>query len=60
MGECGKNDKNKDGKLIELVWMNLKTPCDIFVSTFQTIWKVHKEYCKDYTFEYVCGILIID
>jgi hypothetical protein len=59
-GECGKDSKNNDGKCIELILMNLRTPYDMFVSTFHTIWKVHKEYFKDYTFEYLCGLLIID
>jgi hypothetical protein len=37
LGECGKNYQKKDGKLIELVLMNLRTPlmclCDFFAPT---------------------------
>jgi hypothetical protein len=43
LGECGKNHLKKDGKLIELVLMNLRTPFDVFMSTFFTNWKAHKE-----------------
>jgi hypothetical protein len=39
LGECGKNYKKKDGKLIELVLMNLRTPFDVLDG-------------KDYTFEF--------
>jgi hypothetical protein len=60
LGECGKNYQKKDGKLIELVLMNLRTPFDVFVSTFHTNWKAHKEDGKDYTFEALCGLLITD
>jgi hypothetical protein len=59
-GECGKNYQKKDGKLIELVLMNLRTPFEVFVSTFHTNWKERKENGKDYTFESFYGILIID
>jgi len=58
LGEYGKNYHKKDGQLIKLVLMNLRTPFDMFVSTFHTNWKAHKEDCKDYTFEYLCGLLI--
>jgi hypothetical protein len=58
--ECGKKYQKKDGKLIELVLMNLRTPFDIFVSTLYTNWKEHKEDGKDYTFEYLYGPLITD
>jgi hypothetical protein len=34
LGECGKNYLKKDGQLIELVLMNLRTPFDVFVLTF--------------------------
>jgi hypothetical protein len=53
LGECGNNYQKKDGKLIELVLMNLRTPFDVFMSTFHTNWKEHKEYGKDYTFEFL-------
>jgi hypothetical protein len=60
LGECGNNYQKKDGKLIELVLMNLRTPFDMFISNFHTNWKEHKEDGNDYTFEDLCGILIID
>jgi hypothetical protein len=60
LGKCGKNYQKKDGQLIELVLMNLRTPFDVFVSTFHTNWKECKEDGNDYTFEYFYGILIID
>jgi hypothetical protein len=60
LGECGKNYQKKDGQLIELVLMNLRTPFDMFISTFHTNWKAHKEDGKDYTFESFCGLLITD
>jgi hypothetical protein len=59
-GECGKDYQKKDGQLIELVLMNLRTPFDVFVSTFRTNWKARKEDGKDYTFEALCGLLITD
>ena len=51
LGKCGKNYQKKDGQLIELVLMNLRTPFDVSVSNFHTNWKAHKEDGKDYTFE---------
>jgi hypothetical protein len=60
LSECGKKYQKKDGKLIELVLMNLTTPFDVFVSAFRTNWKAHNEDGKYYTFESFCGILIID
>jgi hypothetical protein len=36
----------------------LRTPFNVFVSTFCTNWKSCKEDGKDYTFEYFSGILI--
>jgi hypothetical protein len=38
LGECGKNYEKKYGKLIELVLMNLRSPFDLFISTFHTNW----------------------
>jgi hypothetical protein len=38
--------------------MNLRTPFDVFVSTFHTNWNACKEDGKDYTFEDFCGLLI--
>jgi hypothetical protein len=40
--------------------MNLRTSFDVFVSNFYTNWKERKEYGKNYTFEYLCGLLITD
>jgi hypothetical protein len=51
LSECGKNYQKKDGKIIELVLMNLRTPFDMFMLNFHTNWKEHKEDSKDYTFE---------
>jgi hypothetical protein len=59
LGKCGNNYQKKEKQLIELVLMNLRTPFDVFVSTFFTKWKAWKEYGND-TFEYFYGILIID
>jgi hypothetical protein len=36
LGECGKNYLNKDRQLIELLVMNLRTPFNMFASTFRT------------------------
>jgi hypothetical protein len=60
LGECGKNYENKYGQLIELVLMNLRTPFDVFILTFYTNRKAHKEYGNDYMFEDLYGLLIID
>jgi hypothetical protein len=60
LGKCGKNYQKKDGQLIKLVLMNLRTPFDVFVLTLHTNWKTCMEYGKDYTFESFCDILIID
>jgi hypothetical protein len=60
LGECEKNYKKKDGKLIGLVLMNMRTPFDMFVSNFHTSWQAHREDNNDYTFEYLFCILIID
>jgi hypothetical protein len=60
MGECGNNYKKKDGQLIDLVMINLRTPFDMFGLTFRTNWKTCKEDGKNYNFEAFYGILIID
>jgi hypothetical protein len=60
LGECGKYYHNKERLFIKLVLMNLRTPFNVFVSTFSTNWQAHKEDGKDYTFESFCGLLIID
>jgi hypothetical protein len=59
LGECGKNYHKTNEQFIELVLMNLSTPFDMFVSTFCTNWKAHKEDDKDYTFQALYGLLII-
>lgn len=43
---------------IELILMNLKTPYDVFCSTFRASWASRKEDGKDYSFETFCGLLI--
>jgi hypothetical protein len=58
LGKCGNNYSNKYGKIIEMFLMNLRTPFDVFISTFRTNWYAHREDGKDYTFEYFCGLLI--
>jgi hypothetical protein len=60
LGGCVKNYQKKDGKLIELILMNLRTLFDMFMSKFRTNWKACKEDGKDYTYEALCGLLIID
>jgi hypothetical protein len=60
LGECGKNYQKKDGQLIEMVLMNLRTRFDVFVLTFHANWKTHKEDGNDYIFEAFCGLLITD
>jgi hypothetical protein len=57
LGECGKNYQKKDGQLIRLALMNLRTPFYVFVLTFCTNWQAHKEDGKDYTFEAFHGLL---
>jgi hypothetical protein len=59
LGEFG-NNYQKDGQLIELVLMKLRTPFNVFVSNFHTNCKACKEDGKDYTFESFCGLFIID
>jgi hypothetical protein len=51
LGECGNTYLKKDGQIINMDLMNSRTPFDVFMLTFCIIWKAHKEYCKDYTFE---------
>jgi hypothetical protein len=60
LGECGKNYQKKDGKLVKMVLMNLRTQFNVFVSTFRINWQECKEYGKDYTFESFCSLLITD
>jgi hypothetical protein len=58
LGKCEKKNQKKDGKHIELVLMNLRTPFDVFVLSFHTNYKELQEYGKDYTFEDLCASLI--
>jgi hypothetical protein len=60
LGECGKLYQNKDGQIIKLVLMNLRTPFNMFILNFHTNWKAWKEDGKDYNFEYFFVLLIID
>ena len=60
MGKCGKRFPKEDGYLIELVLMNLRTPYDMFCSTFCTNWRSHKEDSKDYNFDVFYDLLIKD
>jgi hypothetical protein len=41
-----------------MVHMNLRTPFDVFCSTFQKNLQEHKEYDNDYTFDIFCILLI--
>jgi hypothetical protein len=59
LGECGNNYQKKDGKLIELVLMNLRTPFDVFMFNIPDQLETQK-YGKDYTFDILCGLLIND
>ena len=59
-GECGKGFPKEDGKLIELVLMNLRTPYDVFFSSVCTNWRCSKEDGKDYSFDEFCDLLIRD
>jgi hypothetical protein len=59
-GEYGKYFQKKDGQLIKLVLMNLRTPFDMFILNFYTNWQEWKEDGKDCTFEDLCGLSIID
>jgi hypothetical protein len=40
--------------------MNLRTPFNLFVLIFHTNWQACTGHGKDYTFEALCGLLIID
>ena len=60
LGEGGRIFPNKDGHLIELVLMNLRTLCDVLCSSFHANWMSHKEDFKDFTFDTLCDLLIKD
>ena len=60
LGECRKGFPKKDGKLIELVFMNLRKPYNVFSSSFRTNWQSRKEEAKDYSFDVFCDLLIKD
>ena len=40
--------------------MNLRTPYEVFYSSFHTNWRYHKEGGKDYSFYAFCDLLIRD
>ena len=40
--------------------MNLRTPYDVFFSSFHTNWRSCKEDGKDYSFDVFCDLLIRD
>ena len=50
----------KDGQLIELVLMNLRTPYDMFFLLFHTNWQSLKEDGQDYSFDVFYDLLIRD
>lgn len=60
LGKCGNNFLKKDGQLIELVLMNLRTPYDVLCSSFRANWRSRKEDDKDYNFDIFCDLLIKD
>lgn len=49
LGKCGKGFPKKDGQLIELVLMNLRTPYYVLCSSLCTNWQSRKEDGKDYS-----------
>jgi hypothetical protein len=59
LGEYGNNYMKKDKQLIKVVLMNLRTPFDMFNSNSFTSEQACGEDVKDYTFKYLCGILIL-
>ena len=60
LGECGKKFKKKDGHLIELVLINLRTPYDVLFFSFHTNSRSWEEDGKDYTFGTFFHLLIKD
>ena len=60
LGDRDRYFSKKDGQLIELVLMNLKTPYDVLFSSFQDYWISCKQYCKDFTYDTLCDLLIKD
>ena len=61
LGEYGNfNFMKEDGKLIELVLVNLKTPYDVLCSSFCGNWMSHKGYRKGSSFGTLCDLLIKD
>jgi hypothetical protein len=54
LSEFKEKVKKKDGQLIDLVLINLRTPFDMFVSTFRTNLHTREKYGKDYSFEFFC------
>ena len=60
MGDRDRYFSKKDGQLIELVLMNLKTPYDVFFSFFWDDWMSHKQDGKDFNFDALCDLFIKD
>ena len=60
LGDYGKDFPKKDGQLIDLVLMNLKTPYYFLSSSFWDYWMSHKQHGKDFTFDTLCDLLIKD
>ena len=60
LGECEKGFPKKNGQLIELVLMNVRTPYDVFCSSFYTNWRSCKDNGQDYSFDVFCDLLIRD
>ena len=60
LGECGKHSMKKDGLVIELVLMNIRTLYVVLCSSFYTISRSHKEDVKDYIFDAFCYLFIKD
>lgn len=60
LGESGKGFPMKDGQLIELALMNLRTLYDVFYSSFHTNWRSRKEDGNDYSFDVFCDLFIRD
>ena len=58
--ECGKDFSKKHGQLIKLVLMNLRTPYDVFCSSFRANWMSCKQDDKDFTFDVLSDLLIKD
>jgi hypothetical protein len=58
LGQYRKDFLKKDGQLIELNLMNLKTCYDVLCSNFYASWACRIDDARDYAFSYLCGFLI--